>query len=193
MRGADSVMASGCCAQIGRPSRGCRICVTVRLPVRPRGETSYWQANVSVATPADPRKTFFIFANFGRWKAFRKVLVKLCKRREIFGHVLDRFSDLLFAFFQPFLVSNFKNFGGNFILQACCPKCEYPPFRYPLLNVPDICTRRLACMLFPILGAFGRGCGIRRGAESTKNRNRKSPRFFVANFPVASQTAMGTF
>ena len=25
--------------------RGCRICVTVRLPVRPRGETMHWQAN----------------------------------------------------------------------------------------------------------------------------------------------------
>ena len=30
-------------------------------------------------------------------------------------------------------------------------------------------------------------------SESTKNRNRKSPRFSVANVPVASQTAMGTF
>ena len=31
-------------AQIGRPSttRGCRICVTVRLPVRQRRETMYW-------------------------------------------------------------------------------------------------------------------------------------------------------
>ena len=40
-RGPDNVLASDCRAQFGRPStrRGFRICVTVRLPVRPRGET----------------------------------------------------------------------------------------------------------------------------------------------------------
>ena len=33
----------------GRPSirGGCRICVTVRLPLRPHGETMYWQANAN--------------------------------------------------------------------------------------------------------------------------------------------------
>ena len=31
-----------------------------------------------------------------------------------------------------------------------------------------------------------------RGAEGTKNRNRKSPRFSVADVPVANQTAVGT-
>ena len=38
-RGADNVLASDCRDKFGRPSttRGCRICVTVRLPVRPRG------------------------------------------------------------------------------------------------------------------------------------------------------------
>ena len=48
-RDADSVLASDRRAKCGRPStrRGCRICVTVRLPVRPRGETIYWQANVN--------------------------------------------------------------------------------------------------------------------------------------------------
>ena len=50
-RGADSVLASDCRAQFGLPSteRGCRICVTqtVWLPVRPRGETMYWQANAN--------------------------------------------------------------------------------------------------------------------------------------------------
>ena len=51
-RGADTVLASDSRAQFGRPStrRGCRICVTVRLPVRPRRETMYWQANVGPAT-----------------------------------------------------------------------------------------------------------------------------------------------
>ena len=33
---------------------------------------------------------------------------------------------------------------------------------------------------------------IKRGHESTKTRNRKSPRFSVANVPVASQTVVGT-
>ena len=56
-RGADSVLASDCRAQFGRPStrRGCRICVTVRLPFRQRRETMYWQANantpLSVTSP----------------------------------------------------------------------------------------------------------------------------------------------
>ena len=55
-RGADSVLASDCRAQLGRPStrRGCRICVTVRLPVRPRGETMYWQANVNTPLSVTP-------------------------------------------------------------------------------------------------------------------------------------------
>ena len=41
-RGADSVLASDCRAQCGRPSirRGFRICVTVRLPVGPRAENN---------------------------------------------------------------------------------------------------------------------------------------------------------
>ena len=48
-QGADTVLASDCRAQFGRPSRrmGGRICATVRLPVRPRGETMYWQANAN--------------------------------------------------------------------------------------------------------------------------------------------------
>ena len=48
-RGADNVMASACRAPFGCPSTrtGCRICVTVRLPVRPRGETVYSQANAN--------------------------------------------------------------------------------------------------------------------------------------------------
>ena len=55
-RGADSVAASDCRAQFGRPStrRGCRICVTVRLLVRPRGETMYWQANANAPFPSPP-------------------------------------------------------------------------------------------------------------------------------------------
>ena len=55
-RGADSVVASDCRAQFGLPStrRGCRICVTVRLPVRPRGETMYWQANANTPLSATP-------------------------------------------------------------------------------------------------------------------------------------------
>ena len=52
-RGADSVLASDGRAQFGRLStrRGCRICVTVRLPVRPRRETTYWQAHVNTPPP----------------------------------------------------------------------------------------------------------------------------------------------
>ena len=55
-RGADSVLASDCRAQFGRPStrRGCRICVTVRLPVRRRGETMYWQANANTPLSVTP-------------------------------------------------------------------------------------------------------------------------------------------
>ena len=63
-RCADNVLASDCRAQFGRPStrRGCRIHVTVRLQVRPRGETMYWQANVNNPISVTPlpvyRKTF---------------------------------------------------------------------------------------------------------------------------------------
>ena len=55
-RGADSALASDCRAQFGRPStrRGCRICVTVRLPVPPRGETMYWQANANTPLSVTP-------------------------------------------------------------------------------------------------------------------------------------------
>ena len=55
-RGADTVLASDCRAQFDRPStrRGCRICVTVRLPVRPRGETVYWQANANTPLSVTP-------------------------------------------------------------------------------------------------------------------------------------------
>ena len=55
-RGADSVLARDCRAQFGLTStrRGCRICVTVRLPVRPRGETMYWQANANTPLSVTP-------------------------------------------------------------------------------------------------------------------------------------------
>ena len=55
-RGADSVLASDCRAQFGRPSttRGCRISVTVRLPLRPRRETMYWQANANTPLSVTP-------------------------------------------------------------------------------------------------------------------------------------------
>ena len=55
-RGGDNVLASDCRAQFGLPStrRGCRICVTVRLPVRPRGETMYWQANANTHLSVTP-------------------------------------------------------------------------------------------------------------------------------------------
>ena len=55
-RGADTVLASDCRAQFGRPStrRGCRICVTVPLPVRPCRETMYWQANANTPLPVTP-------------------------------------------------------------------------------------------------------------------------------------------
>ena len=59
-RGADSVPASDCRAQFGRPStsRGCRICVTVRLPVRPRGETMCWQQWQEMRIPPFPLPPF---------------------------------------------------------------------------------------------------------------------------------------
>ena len=55
-RGVDNVLASDCGAQFGRPStrKGCRICVTVPLPVRPRGETIYWQANANTPLSVTP-------------------------------------------------------------------------------------------------------------------------------------------
>ena len=55
-QGADNVLASDCRAQFGRPSTrsGCRICVTIRLPVRPRGETMYWQANANTPLSVTP-------------------------------------------------------------------------------------------------------------------------------------------
>ena len=55
-RGADSVLASNCRARFGRPltRRGCCICVTVRLPVRTRGETIYWQANANTPLSVTP-------------------------------------------------------------------------------------------------------------------------------------------
>ena len=55
-RGADNVLASDCRAQFGRPStrRGCRICVTVRLTVRRRRETMYWQTNANTPLSVTP-------------------------------------------------------------------------------------------------------------------------------------------
>ena len=55
-RGADNVLASDCGTQFGRPAtrKGCRICVTVRLPVRQRGETMYWQANANTPLSVTP-------------------------------------------------------------------------------------------------------------------------------------------
>ena len=60
-RGADSVLASDCRAQFGPPStrNGCRIYMTVRLPVRPRGETMYWQANANSPLSVTPFVTPF--------------------------------------------------------------------------------------------------------------------------------------
>ena len=57
-RGASSVLTSDCRAQFGRPStrRGCHICVTVRLLVRPHRETMYWQANGNTPFPLRPFK-----------------------------------------------------------------------------------------------------------------------------------------
>ena len=55
-QGANNVLASDCRSHFGRPStrKGCRICVTVRLPVRPRGETMYWQANANTPLADTP-------------------------------------------------------------------------------------------------------------------------------------------
>ena len=52
-RGTDNVLASECRAQFRRPAtrRGCRICVTGRLPVRPRGETMHQSLNANTPLP----------------------------------------------------------------------------------------------------------------------------------------------
>ena len=56
MQRADTALASDCRTQFGRPStrRGCRICLTVRLPVRPHGGTMHWQANAKTLHSATP-------------------------------------------------------------------------------------------------------------------------------------------
>ena len=41
-------------AAFSEQRRGCRICVTVRLPVRPRGETMHWQANTNTPLSVTP-------------------------------------------------------------------------------------------------------------------------------------------
>ena len=55
-RGADSALASNCRAQFGRPfnKEKMSLCVTVRLPVRPRGYTMYWQANANTPLSDTP-------------------------------------------------------------------------------------------------------------------------------------------
>ena len=80
-RGADSVLASDCRAQFGHPStrRGCRICVTVRLPVRPCGETTYWQANANTPLSVTPLLNVPIIAyGGGGSKTVRRVLINVC-------------------------------------------------------------------------------------------------------------------
>ena len=70
-RGADSVLASVCREQLGRPStrRGCRICVTVRLPVRPRKDTMHWQANTNTPLSVTPLLNVPYVRNWGRTDA----------------------------------------------------------------------------------------------------------------------------
>ena len=143
-RSADNVLASGCRAQFVRPStrRGCRICVTVRLPVRPRAETTHWQANVGVATTAEPRgekKLFFVQILGGE-----KLLEFVEKSGEIFLSGLrgaKTFSNAFrIIFSDPFSrFSNrfsyrFKSFSGavSFCRHAALSKYENPPFRYIL-------------------------------------------------------------
>ena len=79
-RGADSVLASDCRAQFGLPStrRGCRICMTVRLPARPRGETMYWQANANTPLSVTPLLNVpYKIADTGLVTATRKVVSKV--------------------------------------------------------------------------------------------------------------------
>ena len=53
--------------------RGCRICVTVRLPVRPRGETMYWQANANTPLSVTPLLNVPYFSPYWeRAELFRK-------------------------------------------------------------------------------------------------------------------------
>ena len=92
-RGVDSVLASDCRAQFGRPStrRECCMCVTVRLPVRQRGETMYWQANANTplsVTPLFLNVPDLTWANKSKtsftprtkehpWKLFSKPILKV--------------------------------------------------------------------------------------------------------------------
>ena len=43
--------------------RECRICVTVQLLVRPRGEAMYWQANANTPLSDTPFKPARVFKN----------------------------------------------------------------------------------------------------------------------------------
>ena len=77
LQGANTVLASDCPAQVGRPStrRGCRTCVTVRLPVRPRGKTMHWQADANTPLSVTPLLNVpYVLGGFK--KALRRVFCR---------------------------------------------------------------------------------------------------------------------
>ena len=74
-RRADTVLASDCRAEFGRAltRRGWYVCVTVRLPVWPDGETMYWQAHAN--SPPFPLPSFRTCPIFVlQLKLFRAIL-----------------------------------------------------------------------------------------------------------------------
>ena len=92
---------------------------------------------VNVATPADPRgEKVVIFADFGRWKTFRKsageIFLSGLRGLNIFRSRFGSFFGSFFTLFKPFFVSNLKCFGGNFVLQTCRPNRR--PRRQPNRN-----------------------------------------------------------
>ena len=65
--------------------------------------------NVSVATPAEPHGEYFMFANFGRWKTFRKVPVRhfwaAWEGHKLFRTGFGSFFGSFFTLFKPWFVS----------------------------------------------------------------------------------------
>ena len=131
-RGADSVLASDCRAHFGRPStrKGCRICVAVRLPVRPRGETMYWQA--------DAKKKARLHELFRKVRA-NFSLLSCDTSQEPNGNCSDKLVQMNFFILDGFFRVDFPPLLKMLETTArrdnvLASKCEYPPFRYPPFN-----------------------------------------------------------
>ena len=125
---------SDCRVQFGRPStrRGCRICVTVQLPVRPRRETiwqctgkrmwtMYWQANVMLGRdclrglfgklfppPLNWVKSGFswISRKSGFWQSFDAFWPTFAPKNPLLTHFWTHFSPLTKTHLKPTLSAN---------------------------------------------------------------------------------------